>query len=229
MPMKPIYEIPEKELALIIRSVKQKFKIPVTDEEIISTFQKMDSLSELEMMLLFKEQDKYCVKCGNCCRVSDPIDFSKDEFRVAAKHLGFSYKKLKKRMRGRPSRSLGGIPLIRVRGKPCPFLKGKNHCTIYDFRPASCQMYPCGKGLAEVLMGRPFQLPTTNCPSALQMLSLLIVGKMMDSRIEEKFGPAEPSPQTKELITALRKLPKEVRLKWIYDNMDKLNKWGDKA
>lgn len=81
-----------------------------------------------------------CERCGRCCSLPTEMDLFGSEVSAIAKHekIGVSDFKWKygiKRMRS-------GMWLMPT--APCPFLEGKNTCTIYDLRPATCRCYPFG-------------------------------------------------------------------------------------
>lgn len=84
-----------------------------------------------------------CVRCGACCR-SNNIPIYKSEIK-RIKKLG--YKESYFVVHDDTSTSLMGILynkgtiLKKVNGR-CIFLKGKNFCTIYDYRPTMCKIYP---------------------------------------------------------------------------------------
>ena len=140
-------------------------------------------MSVQEAQMLLKIQDKYCVNCGFCCQTSHPVDFRKEELKAVAKHLGTSYKKLKKKIHARPGRP--GI--IFVPGKPCPFLEGRNHCTIYEFRPYVCRMYPMGKTLSSMIRGEQVMLTTPeDCPAVEGMMVDMVLGRLIGEKLWER-------------------------------------------
>lgn len=89
---------------------------------------------------VFKTADKIieCRQCGSCCRDFPDIVIKKDEVKRLAKHFKISPSKIKRKY-GIMHR---GTHTWQFKGNPCPFLKGKNHCTIYELRPRTCQSFP---------------------------------------------------------------------------------------
>ena len=89
---------------------------------------------------IFVMADRFikCKRCGLCCSKHRNVFISKDEVRRIAKYLGISSSKFKARYgASHVSRGLWEIP-----GNPCPFLRGRNQCTIYDLRPNVCRAFP---------------------------------------------------------------------------------------
>jgi len=218
MPMKPVEDLSEEYFADIITSVRNKLNVEVSREEIFRVIKESSHINEFQIMLMFKEQDKFCIKCGECCRTSTPIDFTKSDLKNIAKRVGISYKKLKKRIKASPR---GKHQIFKIPGKPCPFLEGRATCSIYDLRPLSCQKYPVGKGLAEILSGRSFQLPTDSCFAAKEMLTMTILGKIVINLYEKKFGKSLNSPIL--IPPEVLELSQAQRLRWFHDNVDTIS------
>jgi len=102
----------------------------------------------VDVALLLKKQDAWCNKCGECCRRSNPILLRRSEVAVIAKHLGSSYKKLKKRLKLVPAR---GQDYFYMPATPCPFLRG-NRCSIYVVRPEVCRLFPAGRIIYDMVL-----------------------------------------------------------------------------
>ena len=92
---------------------------------------------------IFKAADEIieCKQCGACCRDFSVIVIRKDEIQKLAKHFKISPSKLKRKYKMTHKATYEW----QFPGNPCPFLKGKNHCTIYDLRPLTCQVFPFAK------------------------------------------------------------------------------------
>ena len=157
----------------------------IADEQIRKAVESLSMLSGLEIERAMSIQDKFCIKCGKCCRESHPIDFMKEHLRlVAKKYYGLSYKKLKHRLRGYPSRKVGGMGVINIPGKPCPFLKGRNNCTIYEDRPLVCRLYPLGKSLACMLRGVPVQvISSKDCAVVKEVLVIITIIRVIGEQV----------------------------------------------
>lgn len=170
------------EALVVIGMIEKHVKVPpVTAEQIIRAVQSLSALNLMEVTELSRIQDKFCKRCGNCCRESHPIDFRKEVLRAVAKSLGTSYKKLKKKLRAYPR---GEQSIIEVPGKPCPFLKGRNICTIYHLRPFVCRLYPLGKTMSNIFAGQVVQLmPPSKCPAIYDILTALAILRIMEERI----------------------------------------------
>ncbi len=92
------------------------------------------SIFDIAMAMRFS--NVFCDKCGECCRVCDPIIINNQDIMNIASFLGISYQtaiaKYTKRLKdGRLS----------LRTSPCIFLEA-NRCRIYDARPSVCRQFP---------------------------------------------------------------------------------------
>lgn len=162
---------------IILEKVRDSLKhgAPVTEDEIRRVVEGLLMTNEAELALFYTLQDKLCKRCGDCCRIiCSPICFSKTELKNAANYLGLEYKKLKRRVRAMPK----GNGCFDVLGKPCPFLKGRNICTIYEVRPFVCRVYPAGATIAKGVM--PSDCPIGN--EVLFITALSRVSQLMISR-----------------------------------------------
>jgi Fe-S-cluster containining protein len=125
------------------RDIMKRFKDPEVVEDFERAVESPDwrLITVVDVALLLKKQDAWCKKCGECCRRNNPILLKRSEVAVIAKHLGSSYKKLKKRLKLVPARRQG---YFYMPATPCPFLRG-NRCSIYAVRPEVCRLFPAGK------------------------------------------------------------------------------------
>jgi len=77
-----------------------------------------------------------CLDCAACCKGYNPIVEEHDIVRIS-EHLKIT-----------PVEFLGNYTFVDedddwvIDGGPCPFLEEDNKCSIYEFRPESCQDYP---------------------------------------------------------------------------------------
>jgi len=84
-------------------------------------------------------QDELCERCGECCRVCNPIHFSKPEMKKLAAFLKLSVPQLQQKYQfQKDSRGESWYSLQ----KPCPFLNKDNLCDVYKVRPNVCKIYP---------------------------------------------------------------------------------------
>ena len=190
----------------VAEKVKASFKIPISDEQIKTAIQA--PLTEPEIILMYSFQGESCVRCGNCCRVATPIAFEKEKFRKIAKSRKLSYKKLKKRVRARAEKGIVSIP-----GAPCPFLKGKNHCTVYDLRPLVCSSYPIGKTISTVLTSNRAFL-VEDCPASIKLLTLTINARITITLMQEA-GLKIPSKLTQEELAYLDSADRVTRMRYL--------------
>jgi len=77
-----------------------------------------------------------CTKCGNCCKVIQPILAEADIAKLAA-HLKQTVTEFKSSFLTEDEDGDGFVFNV----KPCPFL-ANNHCTVYEHRPQVCRSYP---------------------------------------------------------------------------------------
>lgn len=84
--------------------------------------------------------------CGKCCRY-DTVQLNKNDFTRIAENTSYTEEDLKKLTTIKE-----GMPALNGE-QGCPFLKD-NTCTIYEFRPDACYMFPFD-GRDAVLDGKP--------------------------------------------------------------------------
>lgn len=106
-----------------------------------------------------------CVGCSECCRmvgdtvILDPYDLYQLQ---RALHAGFEEMMSDKI----ELRIVDGVvqPNLRIRdnGQGCVFLSGEGRCTIHQYRPGFCRMFPMGR----IYEGETFQyfLQVNECP-----------------------------------------------------------------
>ena len=77
-----------------------------------------------------------CLQCANCCKNYSPR-FKTPDIKRISKHLKM-----------RESEFIEKYLIVDEEGdfvvnaKPCPFLGGDNHCSIYEQRPSDCHRFP---------------------------------------------------------------------------------------
>lgn len=89
-----------------------------------------------DIAMAMRFSSAFCDKCGECCRICDPIIISNRDIMNIASFLEISYQTAianytKQLKDGRLS----------LRTSPCIFLEA-NRCRIYDARPLVCRQFP---------------------------------------------------------------------------------------
>ena len=84
------------------------------------------------------EEQIDCLECANCCRVATAKVTERDVPRLA-KHLGIKPQLFIRDYTMEDAED--GLVLKRDHSSGCVFLSG-NDCTVYDARPASCELFP---------------------------------------------------------------------------------------
>jgi len=131
----------------VAEEVRRMFKpYPQLDEDIKKAIEMPIHITPIDVALLARKQDEWCVKCGECCRHNTPICMSASEAKTIAHFLRIPYKKFKKKYKLTP-RGDGTFDML---GKPCPFLKG-NSCSIYEVRPLVCRAFPARGLIVDVI------------------------------------------------------------------------------
>lgn len=82
-------------------------------------------------------QDKYCNRCGRCCRLSDPIKILPIDIPSMCNELHMSAGLFHERYLD----PLDDEDCYRFRQVPCPFLR-PGFCMVYKSRPTVCRAYP---------------------------------------------------------------------------------------
>lgn len=77
-----------------------------------------------------------CTRCANCCKTCSP-QFRQSDIRRIAERLSMTADEFKSTYL---AANEDGDVLLKT--MPCLFLRGDDHCTIYDVRPRDCAEYP---------------------------------------------------------------------------------------
>ena len=209
----------------IKKRVKEIIKNSALSDELLNiAVRSLSVITEQDLATMFATQDEHCVKCGNCCRTCSPIVASKEELKIIARHLGISYKTLKKRYKIFPRKK----GQFNIPAKPCPFLRGKNFCEIYEVRPSVCRNHPTGYAVASLLEGQGLMVPK-GCPSIEKMLTNTAASRVLHEIIykekpelyeklsqyaESKYKDAHDKPTGERIeryIQISRELFKEIK------------------
>lgn len=121
--------------------IQKKFK-PTLRGKVSETMVKaavhkvMAGYTSADVELARKFPHIFCEKCGECCRVSDPIIVDIEDLVRISEFLGVTldvvianYTKTLK------------TGQLSLRTNPCPFLSN-NECSIYPARPMNCRLFP---------------------------------------------------------------------------------------
>jgi Fe-S-cluster containining protein len=103
------------------------------------------SLRDEDLSPLKSIQNQYCHRCGNCCITSKYIGYRPEEISQISIHLGLSIPDLIKKYE-----VIEDASIYLITGTPCPFLKGKNECRIYQVRPQVCRDFPMGYSISRL-------------------------------------------------------------------------------
>lgn len=107
-------------------------------EEIIN--EAIKGVTSIDLAAFINDPSPFCDRCGECCRVSDPIIIKERELEIIALYLGIEIDIARANF---TKESKGH--LLSLKTKPCIFLKGKE-CSIYEVRPMICRQFPITKG-----------------------------------------------------------------------------------
>jgi Fe-S-cluster containining protein len=113
--------------------------------DIVNAISSLRVLTRDDSNLIYELQEKYCNKCGKCCRNNKPMDVTKRELKTISEYQHISYKKLKKHVKALPN----GDGSSMVTRNPCPFLSSIG-CAIYPIRPSDCKFFLLNQILSEM-------------------------------------------------------------------------------
>jgi len=78
-----------------------------------------------------------CRQCAECCRVAE-VPVTERDLESLCKHLGIKAKQVREQY---TQTGEDGEMILKRTESGCVFLEG-NDCTIYEFRPRTCEDYP---------------------------------------------------------------------------------------
>lgn len=107
----------------------------------------LKGFSPLDLVLIKEADLQLCVKCGECCRINDPIAVRIEDLLNIAIFLGISLDMV---IANYAKQLKNGA--FSLKAKPCVFLQG-NQCSIYPARPAVCVMFPLKAKNGHVTLG----------------------------------------------------------------------------
>jgi Fe-S-cluster containining protein len=131
------------------------------------------TIDEAYVVLFAEYQDKFCDKCGECCRRVNKIVLNNADIENISKYLNISPKKFKKRFKIIPDNFRYYMP-----AKPCPFLKN-NLCSIYPARPLICKLFPAYDMLVEMKKSEGKEIAYVNFPTYCNIVKELYINKLL--------------------------------------------------
>jgi len=134
--------------------------ISAISEDDIEKIVKGAGYMPLPFLKKFAEGDLMCEQCGTCCQKCTPIVLTRREIKTIARYLNTSPSKLKRRYN---ITHTGPEDLWQISGKPCPFLKGINKCTIYPVRMHACRNFPLKRMYFQGVTGKRVEV-SPFCP-----------------------------------------------------------------
>jgi Fe-S-cluster containining protein len=153
----------------VLKRVREKIgSKPIQMNDILKAVSSLGIIQEDEIILMRKLQDKYCLRCGDCCRKRGEIRLTKYELQKISKTQKTSYKKMKEELRVLPL----GDGTFRLR-QPCRFIEN-NSCSVYQVRPASCRGYPVNALSTSISKG----LKIDDCPSNIDLLAEVVINRV---------------------------------------------------
>ena len=209
--------------------IRNKFLVPISDEMIKKGLDSVNTFNEIQVMAMLKNQDSFCVRCGDCCRRCNPIAISKDELKKIAQHQNISYKKIKKKLKIQPSKT---PRILNMSAKPCQFLIGKNNCKVYEIRPVVCRAFPLGTAIEQYAKNGVWGAVSEFCPAIDNMFMIHIQSSIIRELALKKFGEKDLKEIARrmfpnELLSKLETLPRSARLKALYDHVSKIERGLD--
>lgn len=160
----------------VLRKLRSKIlpSAPVTEDDLRRAVESLTHIRVFEMSGMNALHGGVCNRCGDCCRtICKSIAFSKEELKVISKYLKTPYKKLKRKIRAMPV----ATHMFEVPGRPCPFLRGRNFCTIYEVRPRICELYPMGTAVLRATATSRLDM-TPKCPVVCEVLAILALSRL---------------------------------------------------
>ena len=126
---------------------------------------KLDQIMEGIHEEVFEKTD--CLQCRNCCRTTGPLLLPKD-IEILASHLKM-----------RPGKFMEHY--LRVdedndtifKSMPCPFLGEDNSCSVYEYRPKACRIFPHTKRKKIYQINHLTIQNVAICPAAFEVVERL--------------------------------------------------------
>lgn len=160
----------------VLEKAKARLNLDKVDmNDLLLAVSSLGLLLETEMALIYALQDQICTRCGNCCTENTSLRAQKQELKQIAELKNISYKKLKKKVKARPSND----GAMRVSRRPCPFYE--DGCSVYQIRPGVCRAYPTNKLLA-ALAGGYNEYPV-NCEISDELLAELVIKRALEEKM----------------------------------------------
>jgi Fe-S-cluster containining protein len=119
-----------------IEKFKTTAKAEITEEMIENSLNEALELTTFDVAIAMRHSQIFCEKCGNCCRMCDPIIVYKQEMQNITSFLRINRTTMIANFT-KPFKT--GQRSLKTR--PCLFLRN-NRCGIYKVRPGVCRVYP---------------------------------------------------------------------------------------
>lgn len=160
----------------VIEHLKPSAREQFTQKEIDDTIDEAIKICvnplSVSQIFVFNSFDLYCEKCGECCRLSDPIRIQDEEILVYSQYFGNHFDKYVISKKGK---------WYFKKTKPCAFLSSTGRCNIYDIRPVVCRGYPFNN-LDKIEVNTKCKVPINM--AKMQTIGLL-TNKLMDKNHPE--------------------------------------------
>ena len=166
-----------------------------SDDEIIYGLELTKAMTGAQLASLMNVQDQFCVRCGDCCRDAKQLDVLIEELVNIAKYLKVPFTRMRKKY---PFADSGDSEVFYLKAGPCPFLKGKNECTIYPVRPKVCRAHPLGKTLTQASTGENAPVLIPPCAATKTLLMNAVQAQIIIKRVLAKYG-SEGEKQLQEM------------------------------
>lgn len=169
------------------RRVKLKVAcLPALSEaDIEGIVQETGYIPQFLLKKLDEEDLLTCLRCGTCCRKCTPIVVTKREIKTVAKYLNTSPAKLRRKHH---ITFTGRNNLYQMSGAPCPFLEGKNQCTIHPVRFRVCRDFPFKRMFFEGATGKQVGV-YPSCPLVREAMARFYMSKLIAKKFRRGLTP----------------------------------------
>jgi Fe-S-cluster containining protein len=116
---------------MTIMELEQILHNNFNEKELLEMYRNILQTEPLKLKILKKIK---CKKCGWCCKNQSAMLTIEDVKRLMV-HFKYTYDQFSEKYLNNDMK----IPYLK---SPCPFLGNDNKCSIYNFRPKVCKVYP---------------------------------------------------------------------------------------